>query len=273
LEILLGVVALVGLRPWATTSVAPDLSVWPGIDAAVGDSAVVAEAAPSASGTGGIAAPRSTPTVSAPAPAPVPTPERHAAQPLLAVSAGRALIAAAPSPVASPPAPEPAPSAEPVAATPAPAPEAAPASPPVVASVPSGAPGTSGGPVTSGVGGPEPEQSCEGDEYLITVTFEEVESEEIEGEESDHEEAEADIVVRKIGTDGSETEVKLRGDLSDVRSLVATLVAEGNCVDLEIGTTAEDGTPSGGTSPAVVPTEGVSPSAPAPRDQAAPNSP
>jgi hypothetical protein len=263
LAILLGVVALLGLRPWATSSVAPDLSVSPRVGAAVGDSAVVAQAgSPSAAGTGGIAAPRSTPTVAAPAP--VSTSERHAAQPLLAVSAGRALTVSASSPVASPPVSEPAPAADPVAAAPAPAPETAPA-PPVVASVPSAIPGTSGDPVTSGVGGPEPEQSCEGDEYLITVTFEEAEGEE----------AEADIVIRQIGADGSETEVQLRGDLNDVRSLIATLVAEGNCVHLEVGTTAEDGTPSGGTSPVVVPTEGVPSSVPArgSGEPAAPSSP
>ncbi len=139
-----------------------------------------------------------------------------------------------------------------------------------MAGVPSVAPGASGGPVTSGVGGLDPEQGCEGDEYRITVTFEEV-----EGEEVDYEEAEADIVVRQIGADGSETEVQLRGDLSDVRSLIATLVAEGNCVQLEAGTTAEDGAPSGGTSLLVVPAEGVPSSAPdlGPGDQAAPDSP
>ena len=36
------------------------------------------------------------------------------------------------------------------------------------------------------------------------------------------------------GADGSETEVALRGDLTDVRSLVATLVSEGNCVQVDV---------------------------------------
>jgi hypothetical protein len=134
---------------------------------------------------------------------------------------------------------------------PTPASEQAPAAP-LVAAVDNGSPDASGGPGTSVVGGGEPEQSCEAGEYLITVTFEEV-----EGQEVDYDLDEADILVKGRGADGSETEVRLRGDLSDVRSLIATLVAEGNCVHLEAGTAAEDGTPSGGTSPVVVPAEGV----------------
>jgi len=73
------------------------------------------------------------------------------------------------------------------------------------------------------------EQSCEGDEYVITVTFEEA-----EGEEGDYEQAEADIVVQRFGAEGSETEVTLRGNLTDVRNLVATLVSEGNCVQVDV---------------------------------------
>jgi hypothetical protein len=98
-----------------------------------------------------------------------------------------------------------------------------------VANVGNGGQGASGGPVTSGVGGQEPEQGCEGDEYLITVTFEEA-----EGEDADYEEAEAEIVVQRLEADGSATEVQLRGDLTDVRDLVATLVSEGNCVRVDV---------------------------------------
>jgi hypothetical protein len=265
----LGVVALAGLRPWATSAVVPNLSLAPGIGAAVGDSTAVAQAeSPTDAGTGGIVAPRSAPTVSPPVA--VSTPERRGSRAVLAVSAGQALTVAAPVPVSSPPAPQPsAPSPGPVVPAPAPAPEAASVSP-VVANVPSVTPGAPGGPVASGVGGLEPEPSCDGDEYIVTVTFEET-----EGEEVDYEEAEADIVVRQIDADGNETEVQLRGDLSDVRDLIATLVAEGNCVHLEAGTAAGDGTPSVGTSPVVVPTEGVPSPAPDPDpgEPAAPHSP
>lgn len=228
---MLGAVALAGLRPWATTSVVPDLSVSPGIGVAIGDSTVVARAEPSAHGTGGVAAFRSTAAVSAPEPVAVSTPRQRPSGPALAVSAGRAVQTSAPIP-ASPspaPAPGPAPSPEPVAATPTPAPEQVPA-PPLVATVDNGPPGASGRPGTAVVGGGEPEQSCEGGEYVITVTFEEAE----DGEEEDYELAEAEILVKRLGADGGEDEVELRGDLTDVRNLVATLVAEGNCVQVHV---------------------------------------
>jgi hypothetical protein len=107
-----------------------------------------------------------------------------------------------------------------------------------VATVDSGSPGTSGRPGTSVIGG-EPEPSCEAGEYVITVTFEEV-----EGEEVDYELDEADILVKGLGADGSETEVALRGDLIDVRSLVAALVAVGYCVQVDV--VPPEGEPAGG---------------------------
>jgi hypothetical protein len=112
-----------------------------------------------------------------------------------------------------------------------------------VATVGSDSPGASGRPGTSVVGGGEPEQSCEADEYVITVTFEEA-----EGEEVDYELAEADILVKRLGVDGSEDEVILRGALSDVRSLVATLVSEGNCVQVDV--VPAEGEPAEGVSEA-----------------------
>lgn len=231
---------MAGLRPWATTSVAPDLSVSPGIGVGLGDSTAVASAPSPGVGTGGIAAPKSgsAAAVSAPTPVAGSTPEKPAAGPVLAVSAGRAVQTGAPVPVSAPPAAAPAPSPEPVAAAPTPAPEQAPA-PPLVATVDNGSPGTSGRPGTSVIGGGEPEQSCEAGEYVITVTFEEV-----EGEEVDYELDEAEILVKGVGADGNETEVALRGDLTDVRNLVATLVSEGNCVQVDVvppeGVSAEE---------------------------------
>lgn len=239
---MLGVVAMLGLRPWATSSVAPDLSVSPGIGVAVGGSTALAQAPSPGVGTGGIAAPRSTAAstaaVSAPAPVDVSPPKQRPSGPVLAVSAGRALQTSAPVPVSSPPAVEPVPPPEPVAATPTPTPQQVP-TPPLVATVDNGPPGTSGRPGTSVVGGGEPEQSCEAGEYVITVTFEAV-----EGEEVDYELDEADILVKGVSADGSETEVALRGDLTDVRNLVVTLASEGNCVRVNLvpseGEPAED---------------------------------
>jgi hypothetical protein len=271
LSIALGVVALIGLRPWATTSVVPNLSVSPGTGVALGDATVVARASSPSAGTGGIAAPRPAGTVSAPVAVATPAPAPRATRPVLAVSPGRPLTFSATAPVASPPAPEPAAAAPaPVAVTPMPAAEQAPPQP-VVATTGNPGSGSPGGPVSSGVDGPEPEPACEGDEYLITVSFDEG----TVGEEADYELAEADILVQRFGADGSETDAQLRGDLSDVRSLIATLVAEGNCVGLEIGTAAGGGVPSGGTSQVVVPPEGTPPPVPnlVAGDQAAPNSP
>jgi hypothetical protein len=224
----LGVVALAGLRPWATSSLTPNLSLAPGIGVALGDSTVVARAESGGVGTGGIAAPASPARVSAPVAVPGAVPKHRTSQPLLAVSPGRPLQAApapVPAPVSSPPAPELPPSPEPVVATPAPA--QAPA-PPLVATVENGEQGTAGRPGTSVFGG-EPERSCEGDEYVISVTFEET-----EGEEVDYELVEADILLQRLEADGSRTELHLRGDLNDVRSLVATFVSAGNCVLVEV---------------------------------------
>jgi hypothetical protein len=114
-------------------------------------------------------------------------------------------------------------------------PAQAPAPAPLATTVVNGAPSTSGspaagGPGTAGVGRGEPEQSCEGDEYAVTVTFDEAEGE----EEGVYGSSEADILIQRLGADGSEAELDLRGDLTDVRSLVATLVSEGNCVQVKI---------------------------------------
>jgi hypothetical protein len=228
LAILLGVVALAGLRPWATSTIAPTMIPSPGISAALGEATVVARGGSPRVGTGGVAAPVSPAKVSAPVAVSVPKRRASHSQPTLAVSAGRAVRAATPGPVSAPPAPAPGPSPEPVVAPPAPPAAQAPATP-LVASAPVGSPGTAGRPGTSVVGGGAPEQSCEGDEYVITVTFEE-----LEGEEVDYEEAEADILVQRQEADGSTTDLQLRGDLTDVRDLVATLISEGNCVRVDV---------------------------------------
>lgn len=226
---MLGAVALAGLRPWATSTIAPTLIPSPGVSAALGDATVVARGGSPGVGTGGVAAPASPAKVSAPVAVAVPQQRASRPQPSLAVSAGRAVRAAAPVPVSAPPAPEADPSPEPVVTAPAPPAAQAPAAPLVASAPPSGAPGAAGRPGTSVIGGGAPEESCEGDEYVITVTFEEV-----DGEEVDYEEAEADILVQRLEADGSTTDLSLEGDLTDVRDLVAALVSEGNCVQVDV---------------------------------------
>lgn len=231
LSIALGVVALAGLRPWATSSVAPSLNLSPAIGAALGDAAVVAQAPSPEVGNGGTAAPISSGSpVAVSSPGGVQVPKQDAAAaPVLAVAPARALSVAEAAPAPSSPAPEPAPSPEPAVPAPVPPVEAAPAPALAVAPQPTtpGAPVAPGGPSTAGVGG-EKGPRCESGEYVITVTFEE------EAGEEGHGESEGDILIAGVGPDGSEEELELRGDLSDVHSLLETLVSEGACVRVDI---------------------------------------
>ena len=85
--------------------------------------------------------------------------------------------------------------------------------------------GSAKGPVAAG-GKPPAIESCEGDEYVITVSFLD--------EESTVEEAPVEIVLTRINEDGTTDELQLEGDLGDVHALASTLEAEGNCVTVEI---------------------------------------
>jgi hypothetical protein len=85
--------------------------------------------------------------------------------------------------------------------------------------------GSAKGPVAAG-GKPPVFESCDGDEYVIAVTF-------LDGEAT-VEEAPVEIVLTKLNEDGTTDELQLEGDLSDARALAATLEAEGNCVTVEI---------------------------------------
>ena len=69
-------------------------------------------------------------------------------------------------------------------------------------------------------------ESCEGDEYVIAITF-------LDGE-STAEEAPVDIALERLNEDGSIDELQLEGDLDDAHALVSTLEAEGNCVKVQI---------------------------------------
>lgn len=77
-------------------------------------------------------------------------------------------------------------------------------------------------------------ESCEGDEYLLTITFLD--------EESTVEEAPIEIVLERLNEDGTTDELQLEGDLGDARALASTLEAEGNCVTIEIAQPEEEGT-------------------------------
>lgn len=76
-------------------------------------------------------------------------------------------------------------------------------------------------------------ESCEGDEYVITVTFLD--------EESTVEEAPVEIVLTRLNEDGTTDELQLEGDLGDARALASTLEGEGSCVKVEIAQPDEEG--------------------------------
>jgi hypothetical protein len=75
-------------------------------------------------------------------------------------------------------------------------------------------------------------ESCEGDEYLLTITF-------LDAEPAG-DEARVDIVLVHLNEDGSSEELHLEGDLSDARSLASTLESEGGCVVVEIAPLEEE---------------------------------
>jgi hypothetical protein len=85
--------------------------------------------------------------------------------------------------------------------------------------------GSAKGPVAAG-GKPPVFEGCEGDEYVIAVTFLD--------EGATVEEAPVEIVLTKLNEDGTTDELQLEGDLGDVHALASTLEGEGNCVTVEI---------------------------------------
>jgi hypothetical protein len=144
----------------------------------------------------------------------------------LAVGPARAVAVSgaepAPAPAQTPAPATPAPEAQPVV-TPAPAAAPAPAAGPIVA-VSESPPSSPSGPVTSGGGGFE--EGCEGDEYVLTISF--------TGEESAGAESPVEILLQRLDEDGSVDELELEGDLLDAQELLAQLTSEGNCVEVEI---------------------------------------
>jgi hypothetical protein len=75
-------------------------------------------------------------------------------------------------------------------------------------------------------------ESCEGDEYVIAITFLD--------EESTPEDAPVDIVLKRLNDDGTTDELQFEGDLSDARALASTLEGEGNCVKVEAAQPEEE---------------------------------
>ncbi|HWI94820.1 MAG TPA: hypothetical protein VNS60_02000 [Solirubrobacterales bacterium] len=262
-----------GLRPWESNSADPH-EVPLGIETAVGGGKALP--VPSTAHVGaGVAVPAG-PGIQAaqkasgdagpsPSPSPAPSPSDVAVVPARAVA-----VTEAPSSPAGPAPGSGAGEEVPSAGTTAGEVPSEGTSSPVAA--PAGTPGggTSKAPVTAGVTPPTFE-SCEGDEYVITVAF-------LDGE-STVEEAPVEIVLAKLNEDGTTDELQLEGDLSDVHALASTLEAEGNCVTVEIaqpegeGAEAEEpgasgeGPKSGEEAPesgegAVEPAEALVPSSP-----------
>jgi hypothetical protein len=98
-----------------------------------------------------------------------------------------------------------------------------------------------------GAGGPstavvvEPRPGCEGDEYEITIKFE---TSAIASDET-----EVEILIRRVGRDGSESEIELEGRFGEVGDLLDQVTSEGDCVDVRVEP-AGDEAPTDGSSEA-----------------------
>lgn len=112
-------------------------------------------------------------------------------------------------------------------------------------------PGSEGEPAGPTIAGVEIE-SCEGDEYLITIAL----APQAKGAEES-----VEIVLTRFNADGSVDELHLEGDLLDAQNLALQLNSEGDCVAIEAST--PEGTDEGDgaeVSPeAEVPAESESP--------------
>lgn len=254
---LLVLLATIGLGPEEPRSLGPTPAP-PAFDAGVGDAVALPPGQVAAVGQAAVAPRGAEPTSSvASRPSEGDSPEAAPA-----VAPGRA-VAVAEGP--SSPAPESGTGTE-VPSDGATAVEAPPEGTSVpVAAPPSADPGGGPGrPIPSG--GPIIE-SCDGDEYVITIV--------IDPEAPEGEEAQVEIVLKRFNADGTVDELALEGDVLDAQNLALQLSSEGNCVSLEAGTATEGGVPSDGTSQVVVPTEGTPPSGAEPDsvEPAAPDSP
>jgi len=213
LLLVLALAALASVHPWQTETRGPRLSVAPDLGAELGDAVAVAHPKPQQGPAVALASAEPAIPVSS-------VSTRHAGEqvglePAVAVAAPEAPGPAQPAP-AAPVVAEPAPPAEqPIAAAPAPAPPAAVPAPPDTSG--------SGSPPPISAGGPEPapEETCEGDEYEVTVR--------VLSETDESGEVKVEIVIRRVG-DEEEEEVRLEGGLADVRELLDLIASEGDCV-------------------------------------------
>lgn len=218
-------VALISLQPWAPTSLAPLPKVSPqGGGIALDDSVVVAPAQQGPGSSAHVADVGHAALVAEPV-----TAATGGSGPKLGISPGRPTPRAG---LVSLPVPPPEPSPTPVVAAPEPGPEPGPESVPVSTTAPASKP-----PLVAGVGNDPPEEGaedgeaegvpiCEGDEYVVIAFF--------DTQTIADEEPTVDILIRRLESDGSQSETYL-DDLSidDARTLVGLLVSVGSCEWIE----------------------------------------
>lgn len=203
-----------GLKPWEADSVEPRLFL-PSFEAAVGDS-VALPAGPVALVADAAAAPgRSKPVEGAARPS-----EAESTPVALAVAPARAIAVAAVPHSPTTPAPESGAGTEvpSVGATDVEAPPEGTSVPATTPVAPGG--GTPGGPITAG----PVLESCDGDEYVITILL---------APETEEGEASVEIILKRVSADGTVDELTLEGDVLDAQRLALKLSSEGNCVVIE----------------------------------------
>jgi hypothetical protein len=237
LAVVFCLIALLGLKPWEPEESVPRLEP-PALEIGVGESVPLPTVSPAVAVVQAAVAPgRAALVDSASA-----RPQGHqggqgGGDATPAVSVGRAVAVAAPatpSPAPGPAPPSPAPEAQPVAPA---GPEVASAPVPT----PTPEPGSQGGPVRAGTPGSPEGESCEGDEYVLTITFPDDEEAATGPFAETSDESPVKIVLQRIAADGSVDELELEGDLGDARSLVLELTSEGACVQIVLSPPEDDG--------------------------------
>ncbi len=87
----------------------------------------------------------------------------------------------------------------------------------------------------------EPKPGCEGDEYEVTIRF--------VAEAIPSDEAEVEIAIRRVGRDGSESEIQLEGKFGDVGDLLEQVISEDDCVAVRVEPAGEEGPVDGSSEP------------------------
>lgn len=204
----------------------PHLSVSLGT-AALGDAvAITPERSSRPAGIGGESLARAVPVVKR-------VPTADGSGPTLAVAQARVVGTTPPSPAPPRSEPEPPASNQPTPVL---------AAPPPPQTVVAGSGGSAGGPNTAVVE-VEPKPGCEGDEYEVAIRF--------VAEAIPSDEAEVEIVIRRVGRDGSESEIQLEGKFSDVGELLEQVTSEGDCVAVRVEPAGEEEPADGSAEPQV----------------------